>query len=153
VKEERSFGGYAFYNIYACADGRHVALAGVEHKFVHNLLGALGMQEHIAAACGPAGPGQAPVIAALRAVFATRTREDWVAWFADKDVCFAPVLDLHEAWAQPQVAARGMLLRDADGNCFIGDPLKFAEEPGRPDLRLPGLDEHGAAIRAELRGA
>jgi crotonobetainyl-CoA:carnitine CoA-transferase CaiB-like acyl-CoA transferase len=152
VKEERSFGGYAFYNIYRCGDGGHVALAGVEHKFVHNLLGALGMEEHIAAACGPAGPGQAPVIAALRAVFATRTRDEWVAWFADKDVCFAPVLDLWEAWSQPQVAARGMLLRDEAGNCFIGDPLKFAEEPGRPDLRLPGLDEHGAAIRAELAG-
>jgi crotonobetainyl-CoA:carnitine CoA-transferase CaiB-like acyl-CoA transferase len=152
VKEERSFGGYAFYNIYRCADGGHVALAGVEHKFVHNLLGALGMEELIAAACGPAGPGQAPVIAALRGVFATRTRDEWVAWFADKDVCFAPVLDLYEAWSQPQVAARGMLLRDAEGNCFIGDPLKFSEEPGRPDLRLPGLDEHGAAIRAELAG-
>jgi crotonobetainyl-CoA:carnitine CoA-transferase CaiB-like acyl-CoA transferase len=92
------------------------------------------------------------VIAALRGVFATRTRDEWVAWFADKDVCFAPVLDLYEAWSQPQVAARGMLLRDAEGNCFIGDPLKFSEEPGRPDLRLPGLDEHGAAIRAELAG-
>lgn len=151
VKEERSFGGYAFYNVYACADGRHIALAGVEHKFVHNLLNALGMPEHIPAACGPAGPGQAPVIAALRAVFATRPRAEWEAWFADKDVCFAPVMDLKEAWDQPQVAARGMLLRDAAGNCFIGDPLKFAEEPGRPDLRLPALDEGGAAIRAALR--
>lgn len=150
VKEERSFGGYALYNIYPCADGRHIALAGVEHKFVHNLLTALDMADHIPAACGPAGPGQAPVIAALRAVFLTRTQSDWVAWFADKDVCFAPVMNLHEAWSQPQVAARGMLLRDAEGNCFLGDPLKFAEEPGRPDLRLPDLDADGPAIRAEL---
>jgi crotonobetainyl-CoA:carnitine CoA-transferase CaiB-like acyl-CoA transferase len=150
VKEERSFGGYAFYNIYRTADGRHVALAGVEHKFVHNLLPALGLSEHIAAACGPAGPGQAPVKAALAEVFLTRTRDEWVAWFAGRDVCFAPVLDLREAWAQDQVAARGMLLRDGEGNLFIGDALKFAEEPGRPDLRLPAQDEHGDEIRAWL---
>ena len=152
VTEERSFGGYAFYNIYRTADGRHVALAGVEHKFVRTLLEALGLSEHIAAACGPPGPGQDAVKAALAAVFLTRTRDEWVAWFAGRDVCFAPVLDLREAWAQEQVAARGMLLRDGEGNLFIGDALKFAEEPGRPDLRLPAQDEHGAEIRAWVAG-
>jgi hypothetical protein len=30
-----------------------------------------------------------------------------------------------------------MLLRDADGNLHIGLPMKFAEEPGRLDPRLP----------------
>ncbi|MCC5975227.1 MAG: CoA transferase [Rubellimicrobium sp.] len=147
VKEERSFGGYAFYNIYPTADGRHIVLAGVEHKFVVNLLTALDRPDLIPAATGPNGPGQTPVREALAAIFATRTRAGWEEWFADKDVCFAPVLDLQEAWQQPQVAARGMLLHDADGNLHIGNPLHFAEEPGKPDLRLPGLDAHGAMLR------
>lgn len=150
VKEERSFGGYAFYSLYETLDARFIALAGVEHKFVRNLLIALDLSGLIPAAEGPPGPGQSPVKAALAAVFLTRTRADWEAWFADKDVCFAPVLDLHEAWAQPQVAARGMLLRDAEGNLHIGNPIRFAEEPGTPDLEVPSLDEHGAEIRAGL---
>jgi hypothetical protein len=45
-----------------------------------------------------------------------------------------------------------MLMRDGEGNLFIGDALKFAEEPGRPDLRLPAQDEHGAEIRAWVAG-
>jgi crotonobetainyl-CoA:carnitine CoA-transferase CaiB-like acyl-CoA transferase len=150
VKEERSFGGYAFYNIYRTADGGHIALAGVEHKFVVTLLTALDRADLIPAATGPNGTGQTPVREALVAIFTTRTRAEWEAWFADKDVCFAPVLDLHEAWTQPQVAARGMLLRDAAGNLHIGNPLHFIEEPAHPDLRLPALDEHGPTIRASL---
>ena len=83
-------------------------------------------------------------------MFRTRTRAEWEAWFAGRDVCFAPVLDLFEAWHHPQVAARGMLLRDADGNLHIGNPVRFADEPGQPDLRVPGLDADGAEIRAEV---
>jgi crotonobetainyl-CoA:carnitine CoA-transferase CaiB-like acyl-CoA transferase len=150
VKEERSFGGYAFFAIYDTADGGHIALGGVEHKFVRNLLHALGRPDLIPAAEGPPGPGQAPVRDFLAATFRQRTRADWAAWLADKDVCWAPVLDLKEAWAQPQVAARDMLLRDAAGNLHIGNPVRFAEEPGRPLLDLPALDAHGPAIRAAL---
>lgn len=150
VKEERNFGGFAFYNIYETADAKLISLAGVEHKFVHNLLNALDLSQHIKTACGPPGPGQTPVKQALAAVFWTRTRAEWVAWFAGKDICFAPVLDLHEAWHQPQVTARGMLLRDEQGNLHIGNPIRFADEPGQPDLRVPDLDEHGRAIRADL---
>ena len=40
-----------------------------------------------------------------------RTRDDWVVWFADKDVAFAPVLDFREALDQPHVAAAMQELR------------------------------------------
>lgn len=150
VKNERSFGGYAFFAIYDTKDGGWIALGGVEHKFPENLLTALGRPELIPAACGPPGPGQDPVKAFLRNTFLTRTRSEWEKFLTPLDVCWAPVLDLKEAWSQPQVAVRDMLLTDAAGNHHIGNPLKFAEEPARPDLRLPGLDEHGPAIRAEM---
>ena len=142
VKEERSFGGNAFFSIYETSDGRHVALGGVEHKFVHNLLQALDRPDLIPIACAGPGPGQQPVKEFLAATFRTRTRKQWVTWFADKDVCFAPVLDLHEAFHSEQAAARDMLVRDADGNLHIGLPIKYRREPGRLDPTLPGLGEH-----------
>ena len=74
VKDERSWGGYAFFRPYRTADGRHVALGGVEHKFVINLLTALGRADLIDAACGPPGPGQAPVKAFLEETFAADPR-------------------------------------------------------------------------------
>jgi crotonobetainyl-CoA:carnitine CoA-transferase CaiB-like acyl-CoA transferase len=150
VKEERSFGGYALYSIYEAACGGHVVLGGVEHKFVRRLLTDLGRPDLIPAAEGPPGPGQAPVKAFLAETFRSRTRDDWVAWFAERDVCFAPVLDLREAFAHPQVAAREMLIRDAEGNPHIGTPLKFRHEPGRIDPTLPGLGEHTDAVLASL---
>jgi crotonobetainyl-CoA:carnitine CoA-transferase CaiB-like acyl-CoA transferase len=151
VKEERSFGGYAFYSIYETADGGHIALGGAEHKFPEALLTALGRPELIPAACGPPGPGQEPVRAYLRETFRARSRAEWEAFLTPLDVCWAPVLDLCEAWDQPQVAARGMKIVDAEGNFHIGNPIRFAEEPARPDLRVPALDADGAAIRARLR--
>lgn len=150
IAHERSFGGYAFYSVYRTADDRHIALGGVEHKFPTALLTALGRPELIPAACGPPGPGQAPIKDFLAGVFRSRTLAEWEVELAGIDVCWAPVLNLHEAWHHPQTAAREMLLRDANGNLHIGNPVKFAEEPARPDLHVPALDEHGPAIRARM---
>jgi crotonobetainyl-CoA:carnitine CoA-transferase CaiB-like acyl-CoA transferase len=147
VKEERSFGGYAFFRPYRTGDGRHVVLGGVEHKFVENLLKALGREDLIAAACGAPGAGQAPVKAFLEETFLTKTRDEWEAWFASLDVCFAPVLDLREAFDRPHLRHRGMLLRDEQGNLHIGTPVRYREEPAKLDLRLPSLGEHNALLR------
>ena len=149
VKNERSFGGYAFFRPYRTLDGKYVALGGVEHKFVETLLSALDRADLIPAAKGPPGPGQQPVKTFLETSFATRTRDDWEEWFQGRDVCFAPVLDLHEAFHRPHVAAREMLVRDGDGNLHIGLPIKFRNEPGRLESQLPGLGQHTGEVLKE----
>jgi len=151
VKQERQWGGGAFYGIYATADGRHVVLGGSEHKFVKNLLHALDRNDLIAAASGPPGPAHDPAQAFLRETFATRTRDDWEAWFEGRDVCFAPLLDLHEAFSHPHTKARRMVERDAEGNLHIGLPIKFRDEPGTLNPRLPAFGEHTADVIAEAR--
>lgn len=151
VKHVRQWGGGSFYNIYPTRDGRHIVLGGSEHKFVENLLHALGRPDLIAGASGPPGPGHDATKAFLRETFATKTRDEWEAWFEGRDVCFAPLLDLHEAFHRPHVEARRMLVRDEDGNLHIGLPIKFRDEPGRLDPRLPALGEHTAEVVAEAR--
>jgi crotonobetainyl-CoA:carnitine CoA-transferase CaiB-like acyl-CoA transferase len=151
VKQERQWGGGAFYGIYDTADGKQVVLGGSEHKFVETLLHALARPDLIAAASGPPGPAHAPVQDFLRATFATRTRAEWEAWFEGRDVCFAPLLDLKEAFAHPQAAAREMLLRDEQGSLHIGLPIKFRDEPGQLNPRLPALGEHTAEVIAAAR--
>jgi crotonobetainyl-CoA:carnitine CoA-transferase CaiB-like acyl-CoA transferase len=150
VKSMRSFGGNAFFSIYETRDARFVALGGVERKFVVNCLTAMGRPDLIDAAMSPPGPSQAAVKSFLAGTFLTRTRDEWTAWFGGKDVCFAPVLDLKEAFEQEQVRARDMLVRDDAGNLHIGLPIKFALEPGRLDPAVPVLDEHRAEILASL---
>jgi len=140
---QRSLGGAAFYNVYATKDGRHLVLGGREPKFVRNLLSALGREDLIDNCLAPAGPQQQPAIAFLQATFQTRTRDEWVRWFAGKDVCFAPVLDFVEAFAEPQLAAREMLVVGPEGQRVLGTPLKFTNEPGAVPTTAPELDEHG----------
>ncbi|XDB00424.1 CoA transferase (plasmid) [Sulfitobacter sp. LCG007] len=146
VKNERSFGGYAFFSIYRTADGGHVCLGGVEHKFVENFLNAVDRPDLIPAALGPNGPGQQPVKDALARIFMTRTRDEWDNWARGKDLCFAPVLDLKEALAHPQLADRGMILTGPDGSRSLGTPLKFRNEPGQPDLTLAEPGQHNADL-------
>ena len=102
---QRSLGGAAFYQVYGCADDRHIVLGGREAKFATALLTALGRPDLIAVAAAPAGE-QGALIAFLQATFLTRTRDEWVAWFAGRDIAFAPVLDFREALDQPHVAER-----------------------------------------------
>jgi len=151
VKSVRQWGGGSFYNIYPTKDGRHVVLGGSEHKFVETLLRALGREDLIEDASSPPGPRHEATKAFLRETFATRTRDEWEAWFEGRDVCFAPLLDLHEAFHRPHVAARRMLLRDEEGNLHIGLPIKFRDEPGTMNPRLPKLGEHTAEVVAEAR--
>jgi CoA:oxalate CoA-transferase len=125
-ENQRSLGGAAFYQVYATADGRHVALGGREEKFVANLLTALGRADLIPLGSAPAGEQEA-LIAFLRDTFAGRTRDEWMAWFADKDVAFSPVLDFRETLDQPHIAERG-LLRDGQ----IAPPVRFTNETWKP---------------------
>ncbi len=138
---QRSLGGAAFYNIYKTADGRHVGLGGREPKFVKVLLEALGRPDLIPLGSEPAGDAQAPLIEFLRATFLTRSRDQWVEWMADKDVAFAPVLDFREAFAQPHVAERGLLV-EADGAHQIAPSIRFGSEPAWSASPAPELDAH-----------
>jgi crotonobetainyl-CoA:carnitine CoA-transferase CaiB-like acyl-CoA transferase len=120
---QRSLGGAAFYQVYTCADSKHITLGGREMKFATNLLTALDRPDLIAHAERPAGE-QAELIAFLRATFATKSRDEWVIWFADKDVAFAPVLDFREALDTSHISERGLLI-EAGGGHMIAPAIRF----------------------------
>ena len=128
---QRSLGGAAFYQVYETKDGKHVVLGGREMKFARNLLTALDRPDLIAHAEREAGQ-QGELIAFLRQAFATRSREEWVRWFADHDVAFAPVLDFREALDQPHIAERGLLRTGDDGTSHIAPAIRFSGEDWTP---------------------
>jgi crotonobetainyl-CoA:carnitine CoA-transferase CaiB-like acyl-CoA transferase len=141
-KHERTTGGGAFYRVYDTRDGKQVALAGQEPKFVERVLGALGRSD-LAPLCarGP-GPHQQPVAAVLAEFFAARSQAEALEWLDRLGVCYAPVHSLLEATRDANVAARGLLLRDALGRPHLAPPIRFAAEPARPTLHEPALGEH-----------
>jgi len=139
ARHERTTGGSAFYRLYETADGRYLALGGQEMKFVRNLLGALGRPE-LAPLCEKPGPHQQPVMQFLEGVFRAKTLQENLDFLVPLDVCYAPVNTLPEALE----AARDMLLRDESGRVHLAPPIRFRDEPARPNLREPSLDEHRA---------
>ena len=140
--EQRSLGGAAFYQIYETSDGLHVALGGREIKFARNLLSALDRMDLLSFAEAPAGD-QGELIAFLRQTFATKTRDQWIAWFADKDVAFSPVLNFREALDEPHIAHRGLLVEADGGGMHIAPSIRFAGESWQPGP-VPGLNTRNA---------
>jgi crotonobetainyl-CoA:carnitine CoA-transferase CaiB-like acyl-CoA transferase len=149
-KHERTWGGSGFYRIYRTKDDRYVVLGGQEIKFVRNLLGELGRLDLVPLAERGPGPHQLPMVEFLAATFAMKTQAEWVAWFDGKDVSFAPVKNLKEAVDDPHVAARAMVLTDANGRRHLGVPIKFAAEPAQPDFALAQLGAHTDEVLASL---
>lgn len=83
-----------------------------------------------------------PVRWALTAAFATKTRDEWDSWFADKDACVSAILTPSEALDHPLFASRDMLINEA-GQRFFNSPIKFSHPP-KPLSPSPKLGEHNA---------
>lgn len=149
-KQMRSFGGSALTNLYQTQDGKFIALSGPEPKFASNLLTALGRPDLADLAAFEPGPEQAPLRAFLSETFASRTLAAWCVFLEPIDCAWAPVRSLKEAFDDPFTAARGMVFTDSDGHRHIGPPIRFAEEPPRPDPAIPGFGEHSEAIAREV---
>lgn len=146
-KHERSTGGAAFYNIYETADGRHLVLGGQEMKFVRTVLSALGHLEFVSLCEQGPGPHQEPLIEFLRDTFRQKTLAEWLTWFEGRDVCFAPVNSLPEAFADKQVAARRVIQVDEGGRKHIAPVVRFREEPAQPNWKEPSLGDANELLR------
>lgn len=147
-KHERPFGGQAMNSLYETADGQWVVLGGSEVKFARNLLKEWGRLDLLHYAEIPPGPEQYPLRDFFREKFREKTRAEWEAWFEGRDICFAPVRTLKDAFDDPAVAARGMIAYDAEGNAIVGTPIRFLEEPGVIDTTISELNEHHDEIVA-----
>jgi crotonobetainyl-CoA:carnitine CoA-transferase CaiB-like acyl-CoA transferase len=144
AKQSRTTGGAAFYRIYDTADGRQIAIAGQEPKFIRALLGELGRLD-LAPLCeqGP-GPHQQPVMDLLAETFARTTRAEAAAMLDRLDVCWGPINTLVEGLDDPHLLARGGVLTDADGRRHIAPPIRFRNDPAQPSLKAPLLNEDAA---------
>lgn len=95
-------GAYPCYQIYETADGGYMALGALEPKFWRAFCASAGHSELIDAQFDTSA---IPNVAAL---FRTRTRAEWTALGAEADCCLEPLLEISEAYAHPQVQARGL---------------------------------------------
>jgi len=140
-------GGAPFYDTYATADGKYVAVGALEPQFYAALLRGLGLD-------GTGLPAQLdiPKWPILREkfteIFATRTRDEWAEVFAGTDACVAPVLAPAEVASHPHNAARGTFTD-------VGGIIQPAPAPrfGRSAVDKPDPPRRPGANTDEVLGA
>jgi alpha-methylacyl-CoA racemase len=133
-------GGAPFYDTYATADGRFMAVGALEPKFYAELLARLGLDE----AGLPAQydrSGWPELRARFTEAFAGRSQAEWVEAFAGSDACVAPVVSPRDAPAHPHNAARGTFI-DVGGVIQPAPAPRFARTPCGPPAPpvRPGSD-------------
>ena len=140
----RLSGQLACYRVYRCADGKHVTVGALEPQFWAALCKALDAPELIERQMAPPEE-QDEIGERIQGILLQRTRDEWVHELADLDACFGPVNDFVEAFADPQIVARGLRVDvpTSDGPTgAVGNPIRTVGEEHTPPGPAPGFGEH-----------
>ena len=119
--------GAHYYNVYETSDGKYVSIGSIEGKFYAELLRLTGLE-------GEKLPRQNdrtqwPAFQErLKAVFKTKTRDQWCAIMEGSEVCFAPVLTMIEAPQHPHNRHRGTFV-EVDGVVQPAPAPRFSRTP------------------------
>ena len=141
--------GAHFYEVYAAADGGHVAVAAIEPQFYARLLQLLELSgDQMPQWDRERWPEFKQTLAAL---FASRTTQEWQDLFEHEETCVTAVQGPFEAAAHPHLAARGTFV-ELDGVRQPAPAPRFSRTPAqaRPAQHDPeaALERWGLAERA-----
>jgi alpha-methylacyl-CoA racemase len=126
----------ACYNVYETADGQWLALGALEAKFWTGF-------------CERVGLPATATVEEVRRVMRTRTRGEWLAHFADADVCLTTVHRPDDVASDPHVIARRADTTAALKGCATSTAPSLGADT---DALLEGAGI-GADQRASLRAA
>ncbi|OBA86086.1 carnitine dehydratase [Mycolicibacterium mucogenicum] len=138
-------GGAAYYDTYRTADGNYMAVGAVEPEFFENLITTMELDdEDVDFQLDPRSWPQWR--AALAQKFATKTREEWSAVFADVDACVSPVLSPWEADRHPHRVARNSFI-DVGGVTQPASAPRFSRTQAPVPAPLETLSSEAAMNR------
>ena len=135
--------GAHFYDVYETKDGKYVSIGAIESQFYAELLEKTGL-------AGDDLPPQmkrsswASSKQRLKAIFESKTRDEWCAIMEGSDVCFAPVLSMTEAPQHPHIKARNTFVEVA-GRTQPAPAPRF----GRSKTAISGPPPHAGQHTAE----
>ncbi len=133
--------GAPWYDTYATADGKYVAIGSIEAKFYAELLQRMGLdpatlpKQHDR-------KGWPALRERFAATFKTKTRDEWARVFDGSDACFAPVLTFSEARQHPHMAGRGTFINVGQVNQPAPSP-RFSRTPGAVRNAAPERGQNG----------
>ena len=140
-------GKHPCYNVYRTGDGHDICLAALESKFWEAFCRTMGREDLLSLQFSE----RPEDFAAVEALFADRTRDEWAELLRDTDFCCEVVPTLSEVLNAPQAKHRGLVreIRSGDqANILLGHPLR--ESGAYEPAACPGHGEHTVALLREL---
>ena len=137
------------YQAFRCADG-YVTVGAANDRTFAKLASLLGHPEWLTdrrfATDGERVRNREVLAAAIEEVMSAATRASWLERFAAAGIPSGPINDYAQVFADPQVAARDMVV-EVDHPALgrlrgLGSPVKLSATPLDPRRRAPGLGEH-----------
>ncbi len=140
-----------WYDVYACADGKWVAVGALEPQFYAELVRVSGFREgHDDSRFLQVPPDQ---WSALKQEWAahwlTRARDEWTALLGHTDACVQPVLDWAERERHPHLVARQTYV-EVDGITQAAPAPRLSRTPLGIRRPPPLRGEHSREVAAEL---
>ena len=127
-------GGAPFYRCYETKDGKFVSVAAIEAKFYALLLEKLALSEDTTLPSQIDRDRWPELTSRFAAVFREKTRDEWCTLMEGTDICFAPVLNIPEAFEHPHNQHRNSFL-EVEGVKQPGPTPRFSRTPGK--IRRP----------------
>lgn len=153
-------GVFARYNVYQARDGKWLTLGCLEpHLWAQFCKRAghpewIGRTEKLEDRLQDLQEGGAEMLAAVKAMFLTRDRDDWVSFFNEAGIAVMPANQPHDLLDDPHVIARGLvhtLQHPTEGPVkSLAVPAKLSGTPGSVKTPGPYLGEHTLEILSQL---
>ncbi len=147
-------GQWAYYNIYACKDGKYLTVGAFEPWFWANLCRLVGVDEFAERQHPDSDEEAQEQIQKLREVFLTKDRDEWIERLMFEETCVTPVLSLDEVVADRNHRSRGGILSGADlGEGFddqVGMLYRMSKTPGSIRRPAPKVGQDTRDLLVEL---
>lgn len=143
-------GGYACYHVYESKDNKYVSLGAVEGKFWTGFCEKINRKQYIDIQWNK--KKQEDIIKDISSLMKEKTRDEWVEFFSNSNICFTPVLNMEEMCDHPQVLARDMItkicnFKGSDKDMVLtGVPIKLSDTPGKAKFTFPELGQDNEEI-------
>ena len=145
------------YQAIRCADG-YVTIGANTDRLFQRLAEALGHPEWAASSefadNASRMRNRSRLAVLIEDVTAGQPRQYWLQAFEAREIPCGPINDYSQVFADPQIAARGMMHTTEHpvlGRLrTLGSPIKLSETPADATRRAPLLGEHTREVLAEF---
>jgi len=147
-------GAFPNYNVYACKDGKYIALATLEPKFWIKFCQIVQKPEFLGLAMPQEPATMQENKKQLADFFLSQTSEYWVELAKTHDLLISPVYEIDELDKDVHLQERKMFVEMEHHKIGkikeIGVPLKFSQTPAEPAWIAPELGQDTEAILLEV---